>query len=126
MLYEQDIIDTRDVISRLAELESDLEIFMDEGEDENIEEKDFEEIYELEVLRELESDLVSESEYKYGMTLIAEDHFEDYCRELVEEIGDLPKDFPSYIEIDWHQTSENLRVDYSEVQINGNTYYYRS
>ena len=29
------------------------------------------------------------------LQLIEEDDYEDYCKELVEEVGDLPKDLPS-------------------------------
>ncbi len=44
---------------------------------------------------------------------------------LLEDIGDLPSDLPSYIEIDWDKTADNLRVDYSEVEYQGTTYLVR-
>ena len=66
------------------------------------------------------------SDWSYGETLIRESYWEDYCRELVSDIGDLPRDFPSYIVIDWEATAENLLTDYSSVEFDGETYYIRS
>jgi hypothetical protein len=49
----------------------------------------------------------------------------DYCQELLEDIGDIPKGLPGYIVIDWEATAENLKADYSTVDFDGQTYYYR-
>lgn len=59
--------------------------------------------------------------------LIAEDHFEDYCRELVSDIGDLPSEVPSYISnnIDWSGIADDLRVDYTSYELDGQTYLLR-
>lgn len=61
----------------------------------------------------------------YPVGLIHERAFVDAMRELVCDIGDLPRDIPAYLEIDWEKTAENLRADYSSVEINGETYWYR-
>ena len=61
----------------------------------------------------------------FPVTLISEDYFTEYAKELVQNIGDLPRDIPSYLEIDWDATAENIKVDYSTVEIDGDTYYYR-
>ena len=68
------------------------------------------------------------SEFSFGETLIDEDDFEDYCEELVSDIGYLPKELPSFISnnIDWSGIADDLKVDYSEVEYQGNTYLYRS
>jgi antirestriction protein len=67
------------------------------------------------------------SEFDYGVTLIDEDDFEEYCEELVSDIGDLPRDLPSYISnnIDWSGVADDLRVDYSAVNFRGTTYLFR-
>jgi len=62
------------------------------------------------------------SEWQDGATLIPEDEFTEYCQELLEDTGDLPKDIPHYIVIDWEATANNLRVDYTEVEYQGTTY----
>lgn len=148
-------LDTRDLQERLEELEEIQENYEDaakdletaknaieqpsEGETEELEkekdleqaqsildgrpELDEEEKKELEELLSLKDEI---SEWQYGNTLILESDFEDYCKELCEEIGDLPKDLPGYIVIDWGETAVNLRADYSECEYLGETYLYRN
>lgn len=77
-------------------------------------------------LAELETLADEVSEWSSGNQLIPEDDFEDYCQELCEDIGDIPKDLPSYIVIDWEATAQNLKADYSEIEYQGTTYLYRS
>lgn len=60
----------------------------------------------------------------YPVTLICESSFSDAMMELVQDIGDLPKNLPSYLVIDWEATVENMRVDYSSVEIDGTEYWY--
>lgn len=61
----------------------------------------------------------------YPLILIRDDYFVDYCEELVSDIGDMPKDIPSYIVIDWEQTAENIKTDYFCIEINGTDYWTR-
>jgi antirestriction protein len=81
-----------------------------------------EEHTELEELASLSEEV---SEWSRGNQLIPEEDFEDYCRELCEDIGDVPRNFPSYIVIDWEATARNLRIDYSDCEYQGTTYLYR-
>ena len=60
----------------------------------------------------------------YPITLIREDYFAEYARDLVDDCGELPA-IPSYVVIDWEATADNLRVDYSEVDVDGIAYLYR-
>lgn len=52
------------------------------------------------------------SDWQHGETLIEEEHFIDYIKELLQDIGDLPSDLPSYLVIDWDATADNLAHDY--------------
>ena len=61
----------------------------------------------------------------YPLLLIRDSHFESYARELLEDCGELPANFPHYIEIDWERTARNIRVDYSRIEIDGVNYWYR-
>lgn len=61
----------------------------------------------------------------FPITLISEDYFVDYVKELLIDCGDLPKDIPQYIEIDWQKTAENIAVDYSVIDFNEKTFFYR-
>ena len=40
--------------------------------------------------------------------------------------GYISDDFPSWIEIDWEATAENVKQDYSELEYEGETYFYRA
>jgi hypothetical protein len=137
-------IDTRDLNERLEELDA-LETAVNEarealddlGADASKEEReeaesaldaallDFgdDEEKEIAALRDLENEIGCE--WRHGVTLIPESEFADYCKELIQDIGDLPKDLPEYIVIDWDATADNLRVDYSAVELDGDTYLFR-
>lgn len=39
---------------------------------------------------------------------------EDFTQELLEQCGDMPKDLPNYIVIDWEATARQIMWDYSE------------
>ena len=39
---------------------------------------------------------------------------EDFVRDLIEDTGELPKDLPGYIHIDWEATAIDIMMDYSE------------
>jgi antirestriction protein len=47
---------------------------------------------------------------------------EDFVQELVESCGDIPKNLPSYIYIDWERTARDVMMDYSEA----NGHYFRN
>lgn len=61
----------------------------------------------------------------YPGSLIRDSYFVDAMQELVTDTGDLPRNIPSYLAIDWEKTAENLQVDYSSVEFEGVTYWYR-
>jgi len=44
----------------------------------------------------------------------------DFTMELLENCGDMPKDMPSYIHIDWESTARDIMYDYSKA----NGYYF--
>ena len=133
------ILDTRDLAERREALKQEildsfLEYFphyeeMTESfedirfEEEEIEswKEDFEDgLKEIEEINSIEVELGSE--FEYGVTLVDVDDWEEYVEELLEEIGCIPKDFPSWIEIDWESTANNVKVDYREVTYQGNSY----
>lgn len=141
-------IDTRDLVDRLEELNgikeqmdslssdirslnSDLDD-TEEGEDyDNLQSEisdlesqvdDLIDEYDEDEHNEL-SDLKREiSEFYSGATLIPEDEFVDYVEDMLKDCGDLPRDIPWYVEIDWEKTADNIRSDYSEVTYQGETY----
>lgn len=141
----QDVIDSRDIIARIEELEEERQGLLDqiedlEGEDltgeeqESLEEAkssltefdESEEGQELKTLQNLAEQGEGSADWQYGETLIRESYFTDYCEELVGDIGDLPREIPSYIVIDWDATAENIKADYSEIDFDGVSYYIRA
>lgn len=66
------------------------------------------------------------SDWAHGETLIRYSYWVEYVQELLEDIGNLPKDLPHYIEIDWQATARNIAVDYTTVSFDGVEYYIRS
>lgn len=133
------MLDTRDLLERKEELEQQVVDSYNETFDEDVyyEDIDFEseevedwkeewldEIIEISNIESLEDEIGSE--FKHGVELINEDEFENYVKELLEDCGYIPRDFPSWIEIDWDSTANNVRSDYSEVKFDGVTYFYRA
>ena len=47
---------------------------------------------------------------------------EDFTWQLLEDIGDLPKNLPGYIHIDMEATTSDIMMDYTET----NGYYFRN
>jgi len=149
-----DVIDSRDIIARIDELQSErdaLETARDElkaalnaiDDEDSSAYHEAEEAYdtayitltewdnsdeadELRILTKLADEGSNSSDdWTYGATLIRDDYFTEYAEELVKDIGDLPQNIPSYIVIDWEATAENLKQDYTEVDFDGETYWIR-
>lgn len=115
-----DIIDVRDIIARFEELETAVyDVPMADA------------VEELETLRNILAELVGyggDEQWRgdwYPVTLIQNKYFEDHVRELLDDCGVIPKDLPHYVAIDWETTAQNVQVDYTPVEIDGLTYWYR-
>ena len=121
-----DIIDVRDIIARVEELESSIE----DGAAETAAEERAE-AQELNTLTAILDDLKGyggDEQWRgdwYPVTLINERHWVDYVQELLEDCGTIPRDLPHWVHIDWEATAREVKVDYSEVTIDGVTYFYR-
>lgn len=120
-----DIIDSRDILQRISELES---LIGDMQEEDEADSPDLsEEKEELRLLKALQEECETcTSEFEYGTPLIRESHWVEYCEEMCRDIGDMPRDIPWYIEIDWEATADNIACDYSTVDYDGITYYVKS
>ena len=126
-----DIIDSRDVERLLEFLEDELEIFRDEEGDiiepeGGIPENHANTFREWKIIRSLSNEGSMNAGDWDSCAMIRQSYFTEYCKEMLQECGDLPKDIPWYIAIDWEMTSENMMQDYVEVDYVGVTYYVRS
>jgi antirestriction protein len=146
-----DILDVRNIIARVEELESELQDAMDANEEgHNLEtlaeyvgairqdcgpahaHRLINEAEELTALRAFLEELAGfdggDEKWRgdwYPVTLIRESYFVDYVQELLEDCGDIPKNLPHYIHIDWERTARDVRVDYSCADFHGVTYWFR-
>ena len=134
----EDVIDSRDVIERIEELNDEYEDLKSEAEDDtNVEViearqnlKDWEELNldELNALLALQDQAGGSPDWQYGEGLIRESYFTEYCEELCFDIGDIPKELPWYIanHIDWDGVAREIKMDYTEVDFDGVSYFIRS
>lgn len=155
-LMSQKVFDSRELIERLGELESDRVYLQDELEDrqeaheaavkagdttaalvageeaqkaaDDITEWDDDNLDELEALREANEQGENEvSDWRYGETLIDEEHFTEYAKELAHDIGAVQGDERWPLNhIDWEAAADELLHDYTKIDIGGETYLVRS
>ncbi len=120
--FTADMIDLRDVTDRADELRE----MRDDGE---LTPEDTAELEQIEkVLAELEGE-GGDHEWDgawYPGSLIRDSYFRDYAQELAEDVGagDSNATWPNNC-IDWDQAARELRMDYSSIEIEGVTYWYR-
>lgn len=128
------IIDSRDVIARIEELEAEQEALMGDwnGASELDKPAEFhawekEHGEELDSLCELAAEASKYSEgWEYGEILIRDSYFVTYAQELAEDIGAVRPNavWPNNC-IDWERAAWELRMDYTAVDFDGVTYWIR-
>lgn len=153
--FTDDMLDVRDLIERYEELEDELSSITDiEDEIESLDpEEDKEEIRtakenleakkneledeqeEFDQLKEILDELCGnggDEQWRgdwYPLILINSDYFTDYTKELVEDCGYIKSEreggLPWWIKIDWEETADNVKIDYTSIDIGDETYYYR-
>jgi hypothetical protein len=112
-----DLIDSRQVIERIDELESD---------DDRLDYED-EELAALTALAE--EGAQNAGEWQDGATLIRGSYFAEYAQELAEDIGTVSSkggySWP-LSHIDWDAAADELKIDYTEIDFAGVPYFVRS
>lgn len=126
------LIDIRDVIARVEHLEPLRQPGpVDLGPDDNAMAQDdlFAELAALETLLSNLKGYGGGEQWRgdwYPITLIRDDYFEDYARELAEDIGANDRNAPWPCQyIDWEAAADQLKGDYSMVEFEGDSYWYR-
>jgi hypothetical protein len=119
---DDEVIDTRDIIDRIAELEAQRDD-EDVPQGERLTDEERDELQALTALAESAEGYLPD--WKYGETLVRDDYFTEYTKELLKECGYIPDDFPDWIEVDWEKTAENVQADYTELDFAGVTYWGR-
>lgn len=118
----EDVIDSRDVIERIAELEA-----LDQAEQQGGECMPDDMRDELKALQELARQGANYApDWEYGEALIRDSYFEEYAQQLAEDCGMIQEGarWP-YTCIDWEQAASELKVDYTPIDFDGVTYWIR-
>lgn len=138
-----DVIDSRDIIRRIEDLESDRDTWEINDpaapDDENapmvsdtdesraawaIENEDDAE--ELRILKALAEEGEGYGDWNHGETLIRDSYFETYAQQFAEDIGALEgcDTWPATC-IDWERAARELQQDYTSIEYDGETYWIR-
>jgi len=146
-----DVIDVRDIIERFEELETELQTAMAErfdglvepeftewvksvadSDDPNAPHNICDDAAEFLTLQSLLEDLAGNGGNEqwrgdwYPVGLIADSYFRTYARELADDIGAVNRTVSwPHTCIDWAQAARELQVDYSSVEFDGSTFWYR-
>lgn len=147
-----DVIDSRDVIARIEELQDERQCLVDtiteeeqnrselqdgdtranhEAAEEALDDArtslkswDADYAHELAALKTLAEEAEGyAADWHHGETLIRDSYFETAMDELLEDIGDLPKNLPGYLTITVDYDA--LQMDYTSVDFDGVTYWIR-
>lgn len=133
---DQDIIDSRDLIARIEELEgeiAELEEERDELGEERIDRID--EIRgeleimkaDLKALKEFASEAEYGADFEFGEALIRDSYFVEYAQELAEDLGYINKEVSwPYTALDWEKAAEELKQDYRSADFDGIEYWIRA
>ena len=114
-----DIIDSRDVIERIEDLEF---YFSEVSEGESDYDDNSYELGILTVLAKQGSDYAED--WIYGEQLIRGTYFTEYTKEMCEDVYSIPDTWPHRC-IDWEEAAEQLKEDYTAVDFNGVEYWIR-
>jgi hypothetical protein len=123
------VIDIRDVIQRVDELETEHSGLPEDRGSIQWDEDGPSELRKLLTLLDECRGEGGDEQWRgdwYPITLIREDHFQDYAQELAEDIGaiNVNASWPNNC-IDWKAAAEQLKMDYTSVNFDGITYYTR-
>lgn len=133
-----DTIDSRELAELLAEMASDRvdleDAVNDAAEDEDalaaaeqaLADWDDEHGEQYEALKEF-CDSAEQycADWVHGVQLILDEHWTEYAEQLTDDLGALPSGIPEWVVIDWEQTAENLKADYTAVEWGAYTYWVR-
>ncbi len=120
IVTSDDVLDSRDIQERIDELADMLADVEDEDRADYADEID-----ELRIWDELKK-ATDGAGWEYGIVLIRDSYFRQYSQDLAEDIGAIDRNanWP-LTHIDWAGAADDLRVDYTGVEIDGADYWYR-
>lgn len=110
-----DLIDSRDVIERYRELST---------QGEQLTEDEYREVH---ALIELIDQGESLSDWEYGVVLVSDAYFEEYAQQFAEDVYGFDSATSQWpmCHIDWEAAADSLRMDYTEIDYDGVTFWAR-
>lgn len=122
----QEILDSRNVIERFQELEDILEA-AGEPEATDAEREEWADVAEEHTaLAAFVAQGEDYEEWTDGATLVHEEYFESYAKELAEETGIIDSSHALYTYVDWESWADGLKEDdYEAINFDGVDYYIR-
>ena len=124
-LKNEDILDSNDVMERIAEIEDALNA--DYPRDPDLADERAEAEAELATLQAFADEAKGYmSDWDYGDSLIRDSYFTKYAQEFAEDIGAVGSDnqWPVYC-IDWEWAASELQMDYVSLELDGVVYWTR-
>jgi hypothetical protein len=124
----EDVIDSRDVIARLDELESCRDDHETDPTGGHFSDED---AAELAALRALADEAEDSPDWIHGETLIRRSYFVDYIAELINDCYEMPKEMNSgqwpyrHMTIDYEAAANEAEQDYMTVDFDGVEYLIR-
>jgi len=146
----ENIIDSRDIIERIEELEGELmEAHEENAEGHNLSFEEWlkavmqdaspahvherlEDVEELLELRNLEDQCTGYADWEHGEQLIAEEYFVEYIEDLINDCYELPEGMKPgqwpfrHLKLDYEAAAEEAKQDYAEVTIFGHVFLIRA
>lgn len=125
----EDVIDSRDIIARIEELESCRDDHESDPTGGHFSDED---AAELAALLALAAEAESSPDWTYGEQLIRRSYFVDYIAEIIDDCYELPKELTSgnwpyrHITIDYKAAADEAEQDYMSVDFDGVEYLIRA
>ena len=107
-----DILDSRDLLDELKTLD----------------EEDSYDKERIEMIDDLKEE-VGKDNFEMGVTFIRENYWVQYCEDLAYDCGYMDRqddNNPLHYHIDWQGWADAVEMDYSQIDFDGNTYYWRA
>ena len=122
-MHKLNIINSQEVRKRIKLLQSGARYHISE-----LDEDDALELTELEDLEKegIEQCLGGEAAWNDGVDLINDDYFIRYSQQRLEDGGIHLLTAPWWLAIDWEETADKLKTDYSEINMGAASFWVRS
>ena len=107
-----DILDSRDLLEELKTLD----------------EEDSYDKERIEMIDDLKEE-VGKDNFEMGVTFIRENYWVQYCEDLAYDCGYMDRqddNNPLQYHIDWQGWADAVEMDYSQIDFDGDTYYWRA